>query len=95
MSWTAVCAMFEGVGSRLRTHGKFSLYGPFNENGRYTSSGNEAFDRQLRAQNPAMGLRDVEELESLGGEHHLELVSRHAMPSNNLTLVFSKTADGP
>ena len=93
MSWAAVCAMFEGVGDHLKDRGKFCLYGPFNEGGGYTAPGNEAFDRQLRARDSEMGLRDVEALDKLASKHNLELSKRHAMPANNLLLVFQKHED--
>jgi SAM-dependent methyltransferase len=89
MSWPEVQAMFRGVALSLRPDRPFCLYGPFNENGAYTAPGNEVFDRGLKERDPAMGLRDIEALESLARGHHLALQRRHPMPANNQLLVFT------
>ncbi len=91
MDWESVCAMFAGVGSLLPGSGVFCLYGPFNEKGKFTSVSNEVFDRSLREQDPAMGIRDLEALESLAGKHQLKLVQLFRLPANNSMLVFRKT----
>lgn len=88
MGWEEVKRMFSGVGERLRPGGVFCLYGPFNVDGCFTSRSNEEFDRQLRDQNPAMGLRDVESLDSLGSSHHLVLEEQLSLPANNRILIF-------
>jgi SAM-dependent methyltransferase len=90
MGWPAVCAMFAGVGPRLEPGGAFLLYGPFNVGGRPTADSNAEFDRQLRARDPAMGLRDVEALDSLARQNGLALQERIAMPANNQVLVFAR-----
>lgn len=90
MDWDSVCAMFSGVGSILRPAGIFCLYGPFNENGCFTSASNEAFDRGLRVRDPAMGIRERADLESLAHDHQMELVEQFRLPANNSLLVFQK-----
>lgn len=90
MDWTAVRCMFEGVGRVLLSGGSFCLYGPFNENGRFTSAGNEAFDRGLRARDPGMGIRNREALESLARRHQMELERQFRLPANNSMLVFRR-----
>jgi hypothetical protein len=79
------------VGPRLSRDGVFCLYGPFNVAGCYTATSNESFDRQLRQRNPAMGLRDVVQLERLSARHHMRLEERRQLPANNLLLVFRCT----
>jgi len=93
MSWEAVCAMFAGVGKVLRSHGAFYLYGPFNESGKFTAPSNEAFDRDLRARDPVMGLRDIEALDTLANDHQMVLRTRFQMPANNQLLVFRKNGE--
>ena len=90
MSWPSVCSMFAGVGEILRRGGIFCLYGPFNEEGRFTSKSNEDFDRSLRARDPAMGIRDIEALETLAHGHQLVLAEQVRLPANNRLLVFRK-----
>lgn len=92
MSWLEVVCMFDGVAGLLKPAGVFSLYGPFNVNGEFTSASNQQFDQQLRSQKPAMGLRDVVELEKLAQQRQMYLEQRIAMPANNQVLVFRKQA---
>jgi hypothetical protein len=68
----------------------FALYGPFNIDGAYTAASNAAFDRNLRAQDPAMGIRDMGALEKAAVSHQLHLEEQLPMPANNFLLVFRK-----
>ncbi|MBN2887572.1 MAG: DUF938 domain-containing protein [Chromatiaceae bacterium] len=90
MGLDAVEAMFAGVGAHLEPGGLFALYGPFSRDGRHTSPSNARFDAWLRAQDPAMGVRDQRQLEPFAAAHGLELIAEHAMPVNNLTLVWER-----
>ena len=92
MHWERVCAMMAGVGRLLAPldRGRFCLYGPFNENGDFTSASNRQFDAWLKEPDPGMGLRDLAEMERIAGEAGLALCRRHRMPANNLLLVFDK-----
>lgn len=92
MDTTAVRAMFRGGGKVLRGDGLFLLYGPFSRGGRHTSASNLRFDRFLRAQDPDMGIRDLEWLESLAADAGLCLENEVTMPANNTTLVWRKPA---
>ncbi len=88
MSWPAVSAMFRGVTGVLRPGGVFALYGPFNRGGDYTSESNRQFDVALQAEDPAMGLRNLEDLLELAGACELRLLTDRMMPANNQLLVF-------
>lgn len=88
MSWTAVEAMFAGLGRVLREAGVLCIYGPFNYGGAYTSDGNARFDAVLRAQSAQMGIRDIEQVLRLAEGQGLELLADHAMPANNRLLVW-------
>ena len=90
MSESQVAAMFRGIGRVLAPGGCFALYGPFNEGGRYTGEGNRRFDAWLKAQDPRMGLRNLEDLESLGLRHGLRLTETRLMPANNRTLIWMR-----
>lgn len=89
----AVEAMFRGAGRMLPPGGRFALYGPFNVGGRFTSDSNRRFDAWLRAQDPRMGLRDLDELRGLAGQAGLRLADDQAMPANNRTLIWERPAD--
>jgi cyclopropane fatty-acyl-phospholipid synthase-like methyltransferase len=88
MSFDAVCRMFRLVGGMLRRPGVFCLYGPFSRGGAFSTASNEAFDASLRARNPAMGIRDLGDLESLAGDNGMQLAREYAMPANNLLVVW-------
>lgn len=93
MSWVGVEATAAGIDRILHPQGRVFLYGPFNEAGQYTSRGNRTFDQSLRARDPAMGLRDVEALESLYAGYQIRLMERVPMPANNQLLVFSRAGE--
>jgi len=90
MSWPAVECMFIGAGRKLPAGGSLALYGPFNIDGEYTSASNRAFDQQLRARDPEMGIRDTADLNHLARANGLVLESDHPLPANNRILVWRK-----
>jgi len=90
MSYAAVRRMFALAGAMLRPQGIFCLYGPFSRGGRFSTASNAAFDASLRARNPAMGIRDLDDLEVLAGDSGMGLARRYAMPANNLLVVWSR-----
>jgi hypothetical protein len=95
MSWPAVCAMFEGVSRLLPPGGSFCLYGPFNEGGEFTAPSNAAFDSQLKRENPAMGIRDIEALVALSSIQQMELEQQFYLPANNQLLLFTSSRPRP
>ncbi len=90
MSIEAVRCMFDVVGCLLSPGGVFCLYGPFNQDGAFTSESNERFDQSLRNQDPAMRIRDLEELDGFAGESAMRRERLYAMPANNLLAVWRK-----
>ncbi len=90
ISWALVERLFTLASEALPVDGKLIIYGPFNENGNYTSEGNQRFDAMLRAGNPDSGIRDKEDVVSLANAHHLQFSKTYAMPANNQLLVFRK-----
>lgn len=68
-------------------------YGPYLEDGVPTSEGNLGFDKSLRAQDPAWGIRRKEDVAQEAARAGLRLQARHAMPANNLLLVWAKADD--
>jgi SAM-dependent methyltransferase len=90
MAWTAVCALYRGIGEVLVPGGVLCVYGPFRYRGEYTSESNRAFDRMLRERDPLSGIRDIEALCDLAGSYGLSLAADHDLPANNRLLVFEK-----
>jgi cyclopropane fatty-acyl-phospholipid synthase-like methyltransferase len=90
MSASSVENMIRLVGHVLPSDGVFCLYGPFNVGGEFTSESNARFHESLQQQDPAMGIRDLETLQSSAAKVGLTLSRRYAMPSNNQLLVWRK-----
>ena len=90
IAWPLVKRLFELVGGALPINGKFIIYGPFNENGQYSSDRNRQFDRQLRERNKKSGIRNKEDIIALANQHKLVQSNHYQMPANNEILVFRK-----
>ncbi len=89
--WALVERLFALVGAALPFHGKLIVYGPFNDNGNYTSEGNRHFDIMLRQRNSDSEIRDKQDIIQLATAHHFALLHTYEMPANNQLLVFVKT----
>lgn len=90
MHWPEVQAMFAGVGRLLPGDGLFTLYGPFNYDGCFTSDSNARFDAWLKGRDPGMGVRDFEALDRLASEAGMTLREDYAMPANNRILCWQR-----
>lgn len=86
--WSATVGLMAGAVRHLRPGGLLFLYGPWREEGKTLAPSNAAFDDDLKARNPAWGLRTVEAVKALAKEHRLEDGGRREMPVNNLSLWF-------
>jgi len=88
--WEAAQALMKGAGARVASGGVLVLYGPYRRSGAHTAPSNEAFDADLRARNPAWGVRDMEAIETLAQAQGFVCEARVAMPANNFSVVFRK-----
>ena len=86
--WSAAVGLFTGAGRILTSGAPLVLYGPFIEPGRETAPSNLAFDQSLKQRNSEWGLRNTADLDELAADHGLRRTARHAMPANNLVLVY-------
>ena len=82
-----------GAARILPPGGLLFLYGPYLETGVETAPGNLAFDLSLKSRDQAWGIRHLDDVTTLAASHGLALVSRTAMPADNLALVFKNTAE--
>jgi hypothetical protein len=89
--WPVTAALFAGAREQLTDAGVVYLYGPYKEQGRHTAPSNEAFDRALRAQNPAWGVRNLEDVIETATDAGFEHVATVAMPANNLSVGFRRS----
>jgi hypothetical protein len=82
----------QGAARHLVPAGLLITYGPYFEDTAAAAPSNQAFDEDLRARDPSWGIRRLEEVAEEAGRAGLALRERHAMPANNLLLVFSSAA---
>ena len=92
ISMPEVAAVLAEVAKALTPGGRFALYGPFLRDGQMTSQGDADFDAALRAQDPAIGYKDMADVIAMLQSHGLAHADTIAMPANNLLLVFSRPA---
>jgi hypothetical protein len=88
--WATCAALMQGAARHLARGGLLLTYGPYLEDGVPTSPGNMAFDESLRARNPAWGIRHLGDVAAEAQRAGLAVLERHAMPANNLLLVFGR-----
>ncbi|MDB5847952.1 MAG: SAM-dependent methyltransferase [Rhodoferax sp.] len=93
--WHCCAALMQGSAQHLAPGGVLVTYGPYLEHGVPTSEGNLAFDHSLRARDPAWGIRYREDVEQTAAAAGLRLAARHAMPANNLLLVWMRASAAP
>lgn len=83
---TAAAAFLAELPKALHPSGTACLYGPFLRNGQPTSEGDAAFDASLRAQDPAIGYKDLDWVQDRLAAAGLQ-TRVIPMPANNLMLV--------
>ncbi|MFZ3117056.1 MAG: DUF938 domain-containing protein [Variovorax sp.] len=88
----ATCAaLMQGAARHLQPDGVLITYGPYLEDGPIAPS-NAAFDRSLRARDPAWGIRRLDDVVREAAHAGLALRERRPMPANNLLLMFGGDA---
>jgi len=88
--WSTTAALMQGAARHLAPDGRLVVYGPFVVDGTPTAASNVAFDADLRARDPAWGLRRLADVVREAEAAGLALRERAAMPANNLLLVFAR-----
>lgn len=86
--WDACLGLMAGAGRILSPGGILYLYGPFKRGGVHTAPSNAEFDLSLRQQNPAWGVRDLDDVVAIAQGQNLAHIKTYAMPANNLSVVF-------
>ena len=94
--WATCAALMQGAAAHLAVGGRLVMYGPYLLDGmagnHSSSPGNLAFDADLRARNPAWGVRQLAAVLAEAGSAGLQLTARAEMPANNLMLAFERAA---
>lgn len=91
MSWAHVQALFAGLPAVMAADALLCVYGPFNEQGTFSSESNRQFDGWLKARDPASGIRDADAVDALAAGVGLVLIEDAAMPANNRLRVWRRT----
>ena len=87
----AAIGLLAGAGRLLRENGKLFLYGPYGRNGEIAPS-NAQFSTDLKRRNPNWGVRDLDrDILPLAVDNGLTLEAVIEMPSNNLSVIFTRT----
>jgi SAM-dependent methyltransferase len=88
--WDACPALMRGAVRYLKPDGKLVTYGPYFEAGVTPTQSNLEFDQSLRAHDPSWGIRQRADVEKEAANAGLKLAQRHALPANNLLLVWER-----
>ena len=88
--WPTCAALMRGAARHLAVGGRLVVYGPFIVDDTPTAASNVAFDADLRARDPAWGVRRLADVVREAEVAGFELHERAAMPANNLLLVFAR-----
>ena len=83
MAWSEVQRLFAQLPAVATDDAVLIIYGPFNEQGRYSSDSNAAFDQWLKARGAHMAIRDAEAVDALADAAGFHLLADIAMPANN------------
>lgn len=89
--WAATPGLMRGAARLLPAGGVLCLYGPFKREGRHTAASNAAFDADLRASDPAWGVRDLEAVAAEAAAHRFAAPVVEEMPANNLFVAFRRS----
>lgn len=88
--WSTTVGLFTGAERKLERGAPLILYGPYFEEGSEPARSNIDFDLSLRARNEQWGIRDLAQMDRLAEGKGFKRMARHAMPANNLTLVYRR-----
>ncbi|WP_457320226.1 DUF938 domain-containing protein [Roseateles sp. P5_E11] len=93
--WACTAGLMQGAARHLVPEGLLLTYGPYLVDGEATAPSNLAFDADLRARNPAWGLRRLADVATEAAAVGLQLRERLDMPANNLLLAWQRTQASP
>lgn len=93
--WAVTPGLMQGAARHLAPGGRLVTYGPYLEDDIPTAPSNLAFDADLRARQPAWGIRRLADVVTEAHRAGLALHQRHALPANNLLLVFGRATEDP
>ncbi|WP_294764549.1 DUF938 domain-containing protein [uncultured Rhodoferax sp.] len=89
--WAACGALMRGAAQSLTPGGVLVTYGPYFEAGVVPTLSNLDFDQSLRAHDERFGIRQLADVQAQAALAGLALQARHALPANNLLLVWGRS----
>ena len=87
--WACCAGLMQGAARHLAPGGHLVTYGPYLEDDVATAPGNRDFDASLHERNPDWGIRRLHDVAQVAAQAGLRLAARHALPANNLLLVWA------
>ena len=91
----AASVVLAEIARALAPGGVALIYGPFLRDGQPTSPGDARFHADLRAQDPATGLKDIAWIRTVLQAQGTPIFETIAMPANNLMVVARKPQEVP
>ena len=88
--WAACGALMRGAARHLTSGGVLVTYGPYFETAVTPTASNLEFDQSLRAHDAIFGIRQLDDVQKEAALAGLHLQARHALPANNLLLVWGR-----
>lgn len=89
--WAACGALMRGAAQTLAPGGVLVTYGPYFEADVVPTQSNLDFDQSLRAHDARFGIRQLADVQAQAALAGLQLQARHALPANNLLLVWGRS----
>ncbi|MEP7184830.1 MAG: DUF938 domain-containing protein [Rhodanobacter sp.] len=90
MTWPEVEQLFARLPAITTGNATVIIYGPFNDDGRYSSDSNAVFDQWLTARGAHMAIRDTNAVDALAADAGFKLLDDIAMPANNRCRVWRR-----
>jgi len=87
--WEACLGLVAGAKSLLKLGAFAAIYGPFQE-GDLTAESNLRFDANLKARNPAWGVRNLSSVKHIFADAGFNMSKRIEMPKENRLIIFEK-----
>jgi hypothetical protein len=92
ISGNEVAILLQELSTALAPGGISAIYGPFLRDGEATSEGDATFHASLRAQDPAIGYKDIIDVTGALAGHGLRIFETVKMPANNLMICAERPA---
>ncbi|SNS79709.1 Protein of unknown function [Sphingomonas laterariae] len=86
--WSATLGLFAGAARILSPGAPLILYGPYLRADVETAASNLAFDADLKARNPAWGLRDLADVAAVARHAGFTAEGVVELPANNILVIF-------